>query len=198
MNYVIWLLVAFILLILFFLILPWNIKTKIKYDVLKNNGKLELKLYKLLVFRFNFSIEQRYIELNSVKSNKTILLPIVFQKKQSGSKVIKQLDFITILLKKIKLEQGTVYINFGAQTDCFLSAMIVGFMRVIFSILASFIKTKKHNSRIKNKIYPSFNKDNFIFCFKGSIKLSVMQILLAKIQASFASTKYYKEIMQYE
>lgn len=195
MNYLFWLGNFFGLLANFIFFVPINYKAKVVYDALKNRGKIQIKLFKLTIIYFNFSVEKGFIELTSRKKKKKILVPIVLDSKGG---FLSETDFVSLLIKKIIIQQGTIYVNFGAKTDTFATAMIVGLTRVITSILGAIIVSKKAKSKIKNKIYPSYNKDKLFVCFKASIKISIFKVLNAFIQSIIGKIKLNKEIMQNE
>lgn len=192
MNWFMWFSIALQLLILLIFIIPINLKAKIVYDVLHNKGKIQLKLFKLNVFRGEISIEHGFVELTT-KKGKKILIPI--EVSASGG-FFAETDFITILLRKIRLQHGTIYVNFGAKYNAFETAMIVGLVKVIASIVSAVLVTKKSKSKITNKIYPSFTKDQLKVCLKASIKISIMQVLNAYLKAVFEKIKFNKEITQ--
>ena len=175
--------------------MPINYKAKVKYDALKNSGKIQIKLFKLTVIYFDFTIEKGFIELISKKKRKKILAPIILDSKGG---FLSETDFVSLLIKKIRIQQGTIYANFGAKTDAFATAMIVGLIKIITSILGSIIKSKKIKSKLKNKIYPSYTKDKLVVCFKASIKISIFQVLTAFFQSIIGKIKLNKEIMQNE
>lgn len=195
MNYLFWLGNFFGLLINFIFFVPINYKAKVKYDALKNSGKIQIKLFKLTVIYFDFTIEKGFIELTSKKKRKKILAPIILDSKGG---FLSETDFVSLLIKKIRIQQGAIYANFGAKTDAFVTAMIVGLIKIITSILGSIIKSKKTKSKLKNKIYPSYTKDELVVCFKASIKISIFQVLTAFFQSIIGKIKLNKEIMQNE
>lgn len=195
MNYLFWLGNFFGLLINFIFFVPINYKAKVVYDALKNRGKIQIKLFKLTIIYFDFSIEKGFIELTSRKKKKKILAPIILDSKGG---FLSETDFVSLLIRKIRIQQGTIYVNFGAKTDAFATAMIVGLVKVITSILGAIIKSKKMKSKLKNKIYPSYTKDELVVCFKASIKISILKVLTAFIQSIIGKIKLNKEIMQNE
>lgn len=194
MNWTLWSFVFGILFLTFLTILPINIKAKVTYDVLKNEGKIQLKLFKLTIIYYSIKVQKGFLELRSIKSGKIMLVPLIFNDKGQ----IDQTDFAIILLKTIYVEQGTIYINFGTKTDAFITAMIIGSAKVFTSILGAVLKTKKQESRIKNKIYASFNKDKFLVCVKASIKISIMQVVSCYIKSLIGKKKYKKEMLKNE
>ena len=195
MNYLFWLGNFLGLLINYVFFVPINYKAKIAYDVLKNRGKIQIKLFKLTIFYFYFSIEKGFIELTSIKKKKKILAPIILDSKGG---FLSETDFVSLLIKKIKIQQGTIYVNFGAKTDAFATAMTVGLAKVFSSVFGTIIKSKKTKGKIKNKVYPSYAKDEFLVCFKASVKISIFKTLTAFIQSILGKIKLNKEIMQNE
>lgn len=186
MNWILWSSVAFGIFLLFLILLPWNFKLKASYNALTNQGKIQLILFKLSIINFSFKIKCGFVELKKLKNGKTILVPIVLDSNASG---YEDVDFFILLIKKIYFEQGTIYVNFGAKTDAFFTSMVVGFVKVLTSCLGAITKTKKQESRFKNKIYPSFSKDKLLICLKASIKISVFNVMLAFIQAKIKQIK---------
>lgn len=182
---------AFILFIILLVIIPINLKAKVVYDVLKNQGKIQLKIFKLTLFYVTFTIEKGFLELTTTK-NKKILVPI--QSDTSGTNI--QTDFILIVLKKIRIQHGTVYVNFGAKSDAFLTAMIVGTIKVLTSTLGTILKSKKTNSKLTNKIYADFSNDKLKICLKASIKISILQVFDAYLKSLVGKIKFYKELTQ--
>lgn len=193
MNWILWLLLFLFLFITLLVVIPINLKAKVVYDVLNNKGKLQFKMFKLNLFKATFSIEKGYVELTT-KKNKKILVPI--ETGESGINI--QTDFILILIKKIRIQHGTIYVNFGAKTDTFATAMIVGAVKVLTSCFGAILKSKKTDSKITNKIYPSFSKDELLFCLKASIKISIIQVFNAYIKSVIGKIKFNKELTQYE
>lgn len=193
MNWILWLLFSLLLFVLLIIVIPINFKAKVVYDVLNNKGKLQFKIFKLNIFKSTFKIEKCYIELTTLK-NKKILAPI--ETGESGVNI--QTDFILILIKKLRIQHGTIYVNFGAKSDAFATAMIVGSIKVLTSCFGTILKSKKSNSKITNKIYPSFCKDELVFCLKASVKISILQVFNAYIKSVIGKIKFNKELIQYE
>ena len=193
MGTIFWINIFVNLFILFIQFIPLNFKAKILYDALKNKGLLQIKLFKLSLINVKFSLQQGYIEVIR-KNGKIKLLPIEFSGKKS---FFSETDIVTLLVKAIKVQQGTVYINFGVSSDAFLTAMVIGVSKVSTSILGSIIKSKKTQSKIKNKIYPDFKHNKLTICFKGSVKISIAQIILCFIKA-FISKYILKKEQQNE
>lgn len=193
MNWILWLLLFLFLFITLLVVIPINFKAKVVYDVLNNNGKLQFKIFKLNLFKVTFKIEKGYIELTT-KKNKKMLVPI--ETGESGINI--QTDFILILIKKLRIQHGTIYVNFGAKTDAFATAMIVGSIKVLTSCFGAILKSKKSKSKITNKIYPSFSKDELLFCLKASVKISIIQVFNAYIKSVIGKIKFNKELTQYE
>lgn len=188
-----WLLLSILLFIFLLIIIPINLKTKVVYDLLKNRGKIQLKLFKLTLFYFTFKVETGFLELTTRK-NKKLLVPM-----ESGASGVNiQTDFILIVLKKIRIQHGTIYVNFGAKSDAFATAMIVGFVKVITSCLGAFLKTKKPDSKITNKIYADFSNDKLKLCLKASIKISILQVIDAYFKSLIGKIKFNKELTQYD
>lgn len=192
MNWFMWVSIALQLFILLVFIIPINLKAKVVYDVLHNRGKIQLKLFKLNVFIGEISIEHGFVELTT-KKGKKILIPIEVS---ASSGFFAETDFITILLKKVRIQHGTMYVNFGTKSNAFATAMIVGLVKVLTSIASAVLVTKKSKSKITNKIYPSFTKDQLKVCLKASVKISIMQVLNAYLKAVFEKIKFNKEITQ--
>ena len=110
MNYLFWLGNFFGLLINFILFVPINYKAKVVYDALKNRGKIQIKLFKLTIIYFDFSIEKGFIELTSRKKKKKILVPIILDSKGG---FLSETDFVSLLIKKIRIQHGTIYVKIG-------------------------------------------------------------------------------------
>lgn len=193
MNSILWLTLAFILFVILLVVIPINIKAKVVYDVLKNEGKIQLKLFKLTLFYVTFTIEKGFLELTT-KKNKKILVPI--ETGTGGTNI--QTDFILILLKKIRIQHGTIYVNFGAKSDAFLTAIIVGTVKVLTSSFGAILKSKKSKSKLTNKIYADFSKDKLKLCLKASIKISILQVFDAYLKSLVGKIKFNKELSQYD
>lgn len=179
--------------LLLVIFMPINLKSKVAFNVLKNKGKIELKLFKLNIFSAEMIIQSGFIELHS-KKGKTFLIPLVVGENEQ----LKETDIVLLILQKIYFEHGVIYVNFGLKDDAFLTAMSIGLAKTITSILATIFQSKKIESKIKNKVYPCFNKDKFIVCLKASIKISIYKILLSLMQSKFRKIKNNKEILQNE
>ena len=181
------------LLSLIIFLIPMNFKAKINYDILKNKGKLQLKLFKLTILNYKLSIHQGFIELLT-KKGKIKIIPIDFNQKG----FLSDTDYISVLVKKIKIQQATTYIKFGAQTDAFLTAILIETFRVFTSIFGCILKENKKESKIKNKVYPVFNKDKFEITFKASVKISISKLINSFIIMIFNKIKNKKEIVKNE
>ena len=193
MNWGLWLTLAIVLFVMLIIFIPINLKAKVSYNILKNNGSVQIKLFKLALIDAYLVIQKGFVELRQKKNGKVFLSPFIF-----GDSEFQETDIVMILLKKIYIEHGTIYINFGLKDDAFISAMAVGISKTVTSIFGAILKSKKHEARIKNKIYPSFNKDRFLICLKASIKISIWQVLQSLLQSKFRKIKNNKEIMKYE
>ena len=194
MNWTLWSFVAGTLFFTLIFVLPLNIKAKVVYDVLKNEGKLQLKLFKLTIFYYSLKVQKGFLELRSIKKGKILLVPLIFDDKGQ----FEQTDFAVILLKTIYVEHGTIYVNFGAKTDAFVTAMVIGCAKALASILGAVTKSKKKESRIKNKVYACFNKDKFLICLKASIKISILQVVNCYFKSIIGKKKHKKEMIKNE
>lgn len=192
MNWFTWLSLALQIFFFVIMVVPLNLKAQVVYDVLKNQGKLDLKLFKLRLFTSTFSVEQGFLELTT-KKKKKILVPLEMS---NSNGFFAETDFIMIVLRKIRIQHGTIYVNFGAKSSAFYTALIVGLTKVLSCISGAILATKKSKTKLTNKIYPSFSKDELKLCLKASIKISIIQVINAYLKAVIGKIKFNKEITQ--
>ncbi len=104
---------------------------------------------------------------------------------------IEKYFMLKSLLKKIKLSEVVILTDAGIQEDAFLTSMIVGSFNAFFSSLAPLSKSKDIIYDIK--IDPTYKDTNLNVAGETTIKISVLNLIIAIVDAKVKAKNYKKE-----
>ena len=177
-NYVISPYFAILLVFLIFFVSQITIKAKANFDIEKNRGELQLRLFFVTIFWREISFGKYYLKITN-KKGKSKYLPIEANKQS----IQQYTEFQEILFKKIYAQQILLFLNFCIENSPLLTSMICGYFDVISKALFCILKTKKSELVFKSKIYPSFEKTLIKFQIKAKISLSIYDLLWSYTEA---------------
>lgn len=155
-----------------------TVDAKIFFDVKENCGHIELCFVGIRVIKWKISIKSRCLKITK-RNGKNKYLPIEYD----SEALQEYTNFQQILFRKIYFKRLGIFFNFGLQNDASSSALVCGFVDVISKIAYSVFKTKKSETKLQTKIYPSFDSDVIKFGFKVKISLSIYDLLWCVAEA---------------
>ncbi|MEG1948112.1 MAG: hypothetical protein RR140_00810 [Clostridia bacterium] len=169
------------LLLIFFVILPFNFKIKFSYNFQENLGVFCFSFLKLKLKLFLFTFKKNTLIIKTKKHKKVI----EFEVSQSQIKFIKQLS---IQLKdKIKIKDLVAISHIGLG-EAMESAILSGFINQLMCGLLAYVKNFKKSANMVIRSHTSFNKVKTEISAMCNFSISIFDILYS-ILMSFAITK---------
>ncbi len=167
-----------ILILFIFLVFQLTIKAKIFFNVKNNIGKLKVCFVGIKIFDYTLSIKSRCIKITN-KKGKSKYLPIELDKES----IKEYTHFQNILFRKIYFKRLGIFFNFGLKQNAFASAIVCGYVDILSKIAYTVFKTKKSETIMNLKVYPTFEKNVIKFGFKAKISLSIFDLLWSYAEA---------------
>jgi len=181
--------VFFILFFVLFLLLiiPLNLKTKLIYNMLKNQGFVSVYFYKikLLVNKWKF------IPFKIVIENKKGKKSYIYFNKPNKNNSYKDI-FLNQIIKKIYIKNFRTYANCGIKENYLATAIGVGVLKIVVAIFNCFLLSVKSASNLNSQIFCDFKRNKFFLCLTLSIQINLFAILGCLISSFFI--KFCKEI----
>lgn len=158
----------FIVILILFFVVNYQIDFSLEYDILKNEGVFKVKIFKhILIIKGIFNIQENFIKIKR-KKNKWISINLKLTKKQL--RFFKELNknIVTkIFLKKINV--NTIL----CLEDPFISAIFSGVYGIISNILCIKLKQNNYDATIINDVNTGFRQNN--------IKIELNLVIIASI-----------------
>lgn len=187
-----YMLVALIIIFIVILILfiPFKLKVKLSYDILKNKGTISITLMVFRVFLGEFKIlgkklmmtyaKDKYheVDINGIKNSSNFMD-----------------NFVINILKNIKVNTFKIYANIGYKYDAFLTAMLVSGINIFIQIAISQFLNRKPLAKVITSIFPNFCDTKLFFAISSSVSLNLYLIIMCAIIALF---KIKKGVKSYE
>lgn len=172
-----------ILIVIFILIIPINLKVFISYDFVSNIGMLEFKLFKYRLFYVKFFIKNKCINLVN-RQLKVISIPL------SDNEDIKNYaDLNIIIFKKLDIKKIETNFKFGIKDNPFVSTLVIGtysfFIKRVFDVL----KVLKKRAKIITKEECFFQSNILILNFKCSVSLSIIDYFWGILESKTVNIK---------
>ncbi len=158
--------------VLFILLIPIKIRSKIIYDIYKNKGYLSLYFYKLKLAVLTLSFEPMKIVIDNKKHKSYFYLIKEKNVKTSFGDV-----YIEQLIKKIKINDFRTYARFGLMEDCMYSCLGTACIITFSSILNYFLFDKEGVFRTSINAYPDYLHNRFLLGYTASISLNIILLL---------------------
>ena len=164
----------FMVVLLLFFVINNQIDINIDYNILKNNGKFKLKLFKYLyILKGSFSVEENILRIRR-KNNKLININLKLTK--------KQLLFFKELNKNVASKIFIKNVQFDSiicAEDPFLASMISGMYSIISNLFFIRLKQNNFDATIKNNINTGFRQNHLKIQLDLSIVASIFDLLWA-------------------
>ena len=172
-----------LLVIIIILIVPIQLKIHFKYDVLRNRGFFELKLwiFNLKFYRFKFKNGQ--ILLKNRKETKQIDIEINMENVDYVNELQKQ------LFRRLYLKYFKVFLTIGSDKNASGVAMLGGVANTLLAVLKAYVKTHKPTSDFAYRVYPQFDQSNGVVTLRTSFSISITNILISLIRAKIILNK---------
>lgn len=170
-----WIIVLLIILLL--LIFPLRFKVYFFYNIYANSGFILASLFCFKLLFYKLKLEGLNIVLKNQKGTKTSKIDMQMQ----------NMDFINTfqlqVLKRIFLNNVTLFSAFGSKEDAFTTAMVGGGINVIFANLKMFILSKKSEAKCYYKSMPCYNLDRFNVVLKSEFYITLFDVILSLLIA---------------
>lgn len=155
-----------------------HITLEIEYDILKNYGKIKVKLFKIItVFSSGITFVGEYLNL-SKRHNKVVKIKIDIND--------KQLQFFNDVGKYLKKKITLLNLNINTLI-CFmnpnLSCLLSSIINIFVSLLFSKILVMNNDVKLIKNIQTGFRQNNFIINLNASILLSIYDYFWAYLKA---------------
>lgn len=161
-----------IIFLLFILICPIKLKSKITYNILKNKGIIKFYFFKINFLTLKIKIKPKYIYLTT-KKGKVILVPIEF----GDSSNLDYVDLTLILFNKTTVNTLKITLNVGIDNNPFYTALLYGAFQTIFSTILAILKTKKLATIVSNKINTVYTKNNGSVILSSSLTITIFDYI---------------------
>lgn len=177
--------VVFIILslIIILLILPIRLKLFIKYNLIKNKGLIQCKLWGISVLFYRFKFDKAKLIIKNRKGTKSINIDINNDTIDFANELQKQ------FFKRFYLKWINMKVTIGKSNDAFLVAICSGFMQMLMGGFISFIKTKKPTSKLMFTVYPMYHKNSIAFSFDTKFSISITNLILCFFNAKIINNK---------
>ena len=174
---------VFLLVIIFVLVIPINMKIFISYDFGSNIGNLYFTFLKIKIFYVKFFIKNRNINLVN-RNLKLIVIPL------SNNEDIKNYtDINLIIFKKLDIKKIVTNFKFGIKDNPFISTLIIGSYSFLLNRIFDVLKILKKRAKIITK-EECFYQDNIIIVnFKCSVSLSIIDYVWGILESKTSNIK---------
>ncbi|MCL2862220.1 MAG: hypothetical protein FWE22_07415 [Firmicutes bacterium] len=169
--------VAILILTLF--VMPFYLTIKAEYDIVKNEGKVRVRLFFITVFLKKFELSSEGVAnfaagyINNF--NKDTLV-----KKLLGA------------AQKARIYDLSLTLEIGKSDDAYVTALAFSFFQIIASAILTFIKSQ-YDPVIKKKFIPVFNENQFIVFLNGIISISIADIIYGLAKHSIKRRRKAKD-----
>ena len=169
----------FIILLVLVIVLFFPLKFNIHffYNINKNRGSVLFSFYFIPIIFYRLKLNNGKLITNNKKETKEKELDF-FATDMDFSNY-----FTLALLKQLYLKELLINCEYGKAESAYQTAMISGGAMMLLSFLKIFILTKKKNASTYFNSKAFFNRDRFVFSFKGEIFLTVFCVILSLIFA---------------
>jgi len=178
----------FIIITIFVVIVTININLSfcIQYDILKNIGKVSIKLFGIPIFKSDVSLIAGYFNL--IRKNKKVLQIKVDINDQN---LIFLNDVGSYFTKKL------IVTYFGSEFyisgyDPAVVSVFSGYIMAIEGIIRAYISCKSPDTIIANNIKTKFNNNGFKFKIKANVLIALFDFVWAIIRATIKRSVYGK------
>ncbi len=176
-------LIIVLLVILLLLILPLKFKIHFFYNIYANSGFVLASLFCFKLLFYKMKVEGLNIVLKNQNGTKTSKIDMKTQ----------NIDFINAfqlqVLKRLFLNNVTLFSAFGSKEDAFTTAMVGGGISMLFSNLKIFILSKKSEANCYYKSMPCYNLDRFNVMIKSEFFITLFDVILSLLIAQIKVIK---------
>lgn len=169
------LLVILFLFLIFILFIPIKLKTKLVFNLFKNNGFVSVYFFSFKIMLRRWHFEPRKIVLEDYYEKKKDIL-IWFKKNEKEKNIFSDIFFDELLLK-IKIKSLKFYSNFGFKNNIISTVYFTGLLKIFTGVLKSLILNIKKVKNMEVMLFPNFLKNNSMLCFSLVIQINLFIIL---------------------
>lgn len=156
--------------------MPIKLKTKLIFNLFENKGFISIYFFSFKVMLRNWYIKTNRVVLKDFYNKKKDIL-IWFGGKNENEKNVFSDIFFNKLLFKIKIKSFKVYSNFGFKNNVYLTFYITAFLNICAGVFKSLIFNTKKVKNMEVALFPSFLKNNSMFCFSLAIQINLFVVL---------------------
>ena len=169
------LLVILFLFLIFILFIPIKLKTKLVFNLFKNNGFVSVYFFSFKIMLRRWRFEPRKIVLEDYYEKKKDIL-IWFKKNEKEKNIFSDIFFDELLLR-IKIKSLKFYSNFGFKDNIISTVYFAGLLKICTGVLKSLILNIKKVKNMEVMLFPNFLKNNSMLCFSLVIQINLFIIL---------------------
>ncbi len=171
-------------LLIFLILIPFRVKSKLSYNLGKNEGKLSVMVVKLKVYKEEFSLRYNAIIIKGKKGDKKTNF------NQFGKTGVGDI-FALNLIKSIKINTIKSDIIVGAYKP-HITAYIAGVLLAAQKIVLPILSNKKDITVLRGVVQPDYSGNKLDIRFSFSITLNLFIIIVCFIKALFRVEKGVK------
>ena len=175
-----------LLVLIVILIIPINLRLHLKFDVLKNRGFVELRLWFFNLKFYRFKFKNMQIMLKNRKETKQVDIELNMENVDFVNELQKQ------LFKRMYLKDFKAFLTIGSNENACNVAFLCGGLNTLLAVFKSFVKTHKPTSVMEYKVYPQFNQSNGVITIKTAFSVSITNIIISLIKAKIIVGKKAK------
>jgi len=165
------------------LVIPISFNVKITYNISKNRGLAQVRLWGMSLFFYRIKITSKKIILKNRKETKTIDFDINAPNVDLINEIQQQL-FSRFFLKEL-----TLYINWGNQKDASTVALAVSSLQIALNSLFTYIQSQKPTAELMLYIKPKYTTNNKFISFKTRFSISLTNIVQSILKAKIKIAK---------
>lgn len=165
------------------LVIPISFNVKITYNISKNRGLAQVRLWGMSLFFYRIKITSKKIILKNRKETKTIDFDINAPNVDLINEIQQQL-FSRFFLKEL-----TLYINWGNQKDASTVALAVSSLQIALNSLFTYIQSQKPTAELMLYIKPEYTTNNKFISFKTRFSISLTNIVQSILKAKIKIAK---------
>ena len=168
------------LLVILLLFIPLNLKVKVIFNAFENKGYVSVYFYKLKIIVKKW----KFIPFKIVIQNKNKKETSIYFNKLSKNNEYKDI-FSSQIIRKLHIKNFRTYANFGFNENCLITAVGVGFLKIIVGFFNCFLLNIKDASNLDSQIFCDFKKNKLFLCLTSSVHLNLFAIVSCLISSFF-------------
>jgi len=159
------------LLIMLLLLFPLKIKSKVIYNLMKNNGFVSFYFYNIRLFVGRWKFVPFKLIIKGKK--KDVVIGLSNLQTQNDYKDI----YINQLMKKIKINNVRSYVKFGFNKDALITSLGGAGLKILSGVACCLLSLKESKKIFMSQVYPDYTNTILFICVTASIQLNLIIII---------------------